>query len=80
MSPHIVCTDSVRTNQVLAFLHPFSICSTPPSSRLALNQALELLAAGGADALVVAKLDRATRSVADLCYLLDLADKGFGAP
>jgi len=49
--------------------------STPPSSRPALNQALEMLAAGDADALVVAKLDRATRSVADLCYLLDLADK-----
>jgi len=49
--------------------------STPPSARPALNQALEMLAAGDADALVVAKLDRATRSVADLCYLLDLADK-----
>ena len=49
--------------------------STPPSSRPALNQALQQLAAGDADALVVAKLDRATRSVADLCYLLDLADK-----
>jgi len=49
--------------------------STPPSSRPALTQALEMLAGGDADALVVAKLDRATRSVADLCYLLDLADK-----
>jgi len=49
--------------------------STPPSSRPALAQALEMLAAGSADALVVAKLDRATRSVADLCYLLDLADR-----
>jgi len=49
--------------------------STPPSTRPALAQALEMLAAGEADALVVAKLDRATRSVADLCYLLDLADR-----
>jgi len=49
--------------------------STPPLNRPALAQALDMLAAGDADALVVAKLDRATRSVADLCYLLDLADK-----
>jgi len=49
--------------------------ATPPPNRPALAQALEMLAAGDADALVVAKLDRATRSVADLCYLLDLADK-----
>jgi len=49
--------------------------STPPLNRPALAMALEMLAARTADALVVAKLDRATRSVADLCYLLDLADK-----
>jgi len=49
--------------------------STPPPSRPALAQALDMLDAGEADALIVAKLDRATRSVADLCYLLDLADK-----
>jgi len=49
--------------------------SAPPPSRPALAQSLEMLAAGEADALVVAKLDRATRSVADLCYLLDLADR-----
>jgi len=49
--------------------------STPPSARPALTTALEMLAAGTADTLIVAKLDRATRSVADLCYLLDLADR-----
>jgi len=49
--------------------------STPPSARPALAQALDMLANGDADALIVAKLDRATRSVADLCFLLDLADR-----
>lgn len=49
--------------------------SVAPSDRPELAQALEMLAAGEADALVVAKLDRATRSVADLCWLLDLSDK-----
>jgi len=34
-----------------------------------------MLAVGEADALVVAKLDRATRSVGDLCHLLDLSDR-----
>lgn len=42
-----------------------------PDNRPALAEALGLLAAGEADALVVAKLDRVTRSVADLCELLD---------
>jgi len=49
--------------------------STPPSSRPALTEALEMLAAGTADTFIVAKLDRATRSVADLCHILDLADR-----
>lgn len=46
-----------------------------PGKRPQLAVALHMLAAGEADALIVAKLDRATRSVADLCNLLDLADK-----
>jgi len=49
--------------------------SVAPTSRPALAQALDMLAAGEADVLVVAKLDRATRSVSDLCELLDLADR-----
>jgi DNA invertase Pin-like site-specific DNA recombinase len=49
--------------------------STAPTSRPALAEALAMLAAGEADTLVVAKLDRATRSVADLCELLELSDK-----
>lgn len=49
--------------------------SIAPTSRPALAQALDMLANGQADVLVVAKLDRATRSVSDLCALLDLADK-----
>lgn len=49
--------------------------SIAPTSRPALADALRMLAAREADALVVAKLDRATRSVADLCHLLDLADR-----
>lgn len=49
--------------------------SVSPSRRPALAEALAMLAAGDADALMVAKLDRATRSVADLCWLLDLADR-----
>lgn len=48
--------------------------SIAPTSRPALANALAILAAGEADALVVARLDRATRSVADLCQLLELAD------
>jgi len=35
--------------------------STPPSARPALTQALNMLAAGEADTLIVAKLDRATQ-------------------
>jgi len=49
--------------------------SIAPTKRPALAQALTMLAAGEADTLVVAKLDRATRSVADLCELLELSDK-----
>jgi len=49
--------------------------SVAPTARPALAEALRMLAAGKADALVVAKLDRATRSVADLCHLLDLSDR-----
>ncbi len=46
-----------------------------PRKRPALTEALDMLEAGNADALVVAKLDRATRSVADLCDLLDRANR-----
>ena len=49
--------------------------SVAPEKRPQLAEALRMLAAGEADTLVVAKLDRATRSVADLCQLLDLSDK-----
>lgn len=49
--------------------------SMAPIARPELAEALRILAAGEADALVVAKLDRATRSVADLCYLLDLSEQ-----
>lgn len=49
--------------------------SVAPKKRPALAQALELVASGDADVLMVAKLDRATRSVADLCSLLDGADR-----
>ena len=49
--------------------------SVAPHARPALAEALNLLAAGEADALIVAKLDRATRSVADLCDLLDRSDR-----
>jgi len=49
--------------------------SIAPTARPALAEALRKLAAGEAEALVVAKLDRATRSVADLCHLLDLSDR-----
>ncbi len=49
--------------------------SVAPENRPALAEALEQLASGAADVLVVAKLDRATRSVSDLCQLLDLSDR-----
>lgn len=49
--------------------------SVAPSSRPALAEALSALKRGEANVLVVAKLDRATRSVADLCELLDLSDR-----
>ncbi len=44
-------------------------------NRPAMTEALEMLAAGEADALVVTKLDRLTRSVGDFADLLDLATK-----
>jgi len=49
--------------------------SVAPTSRPALAEALSMLANGEADTLIVSKLDRATRSVSDLCELLDLSDK-----
>jgi len=49
--------------------------STAPMARPALAEALRMLANGEADTFVVSKLDRATRSVSDLCQLLDLSDK-----
>lgn len=49
--------------------------SIAPTARPALAEALTMLAAGDADTLVVSRLDRATRSVADLCHLLDLSDR-----
>lgn len=49
--------------------------SVAPRARPALAEALRMLASGGADALVVARLDRATRSVSDLCHLLDQSDR-----
>lgn len=49
--------------------------SVAPKKRPALNEALKLVTGGVADVLMVAKLDRATRSVADLCQLLDGADR-----
>ena len=49
--------------------------SVSPEKRPQLAEALRMLAAGEASTLVVAKLDRATRSVADLCHLLDLSDR-----
>lgn len=49
--------------------------SVAPERRPQLAAALAMLARGEADTLMVAKLDRATRSVADLCHLLDLSDR-----
>lgn len=49
--------------------------SIAPEKRPQLAHALGMLARGEADALIVAKLDRATRSVADLCHLLELSDR-----
>jgi DNA invertase Pin-like site-specific DNA recombinase len=45
--------------------------SIPPSRRPALAEGLDMLDRGDADILIVSRLDRATRSVADLCDLLD---------
>lgn len=49
--------------------------SLAPDKRPALAQALAMLAAGDADALVVAKGDRITRTLGDLCELLDRSEK-----
>jgi len=46
-----------------------------PKKRPALAQALELVETGAADVLVVASLDRVSRSVSDLCDLLDQSAK-----
>jgi DNA invertase Pin-like site-specific DNA recombinase len=45
------------------------------TNRPELQNALALLASGGADVLIVAKLDRLSRSVRDLCDLLDLSQR-----
>lgn len=45
-----------------------------PMERPQLAEALAMLEAGEADALVVAKLDRATRSIGDLVQLMERAD------
>lgn len=49
--------------------------SIAPEKRPQLARALEMLKDGDADTLVVAKLDRATRSVSDLCQILDMSDR-----
>ena len=53
------------------------VCSgaRPPTGRPGFAEALALLAAGEADALVCAKLDRATRRQRGLLDLLDLAEQ-----
>lgn len=48
---------------------------TAPENRPALSEALAVLDAGEADVLVVAKLDRLTRSMATLSTLLERADR-----
>jgi DNA invertase Pin-like site-specific DNA recombinase len=50
--------------------------SVSPDRRPALAAALADLDAGRADVLVVAKLDRLSRSVVDLALLLDRAERG----
>lgn len=50
--------------------------SAPLTKRPGLSQAIEMLQAGKADVLIVAKLDRATRSLAGLVELLALAGAG----
>ena len=46
---------------------------TPWDERPALSEAIRILAAGGADALMVAKLDRLTRSLLDFVTLMECA-------
>ncbi len=45
-----------------------------PQRRPQLSEALKLLATGGADMLIAARLDRFARSMRDLMWLLDIAD------
>lgn len=47
--------------------------SISPKKRPGLSSALELLAAGDADTLIVSKLDRVARSLADIAHLLEQA-------
>lgn len=49
--------------------------SVAPESRNGLGRALQMLDRGDADVLVVAKLDRLSRSVVDLSLLLDRAER-----
>lgn len=49
--------------------------SVAPEARPGLSRALTMLDAGEADVLVVAKLDRLSRSVVDLSLLLDRAER-----
>jgi DNA invertase Pin-like site-specific DNA recombinase len=48
---------------------------TEPARRPALSEALDVLDAGKADVLIVAKLDRLSRSVATVAHLLDRAER-----
>jgi DNA invertase Pin-like site-specific DNA recombinase len=50
--------------------------AAPLANRPGLSQAIEMLQAGKAGVLLVAKLDRATRSLAGLVELLALANRG----
>ena len=49
--------------------------SAKSMNRPGLRQVLALVEARKVDAVIVAKLDRLTRSVKDLCELLDLFDR-----
>ncbi len=59
--------------EVLAVEHDVCSGAQPPTDRDGFARALARLAAGDADALVAAKVDRATRSQRGLLDLLDLA-------
>jgi DNA invertase Pin-like site-specific DNA recombinase len=60
--------------EVVAVTHDVCSGARPPTNRDGFGRALELLEAGQADALVCAKLDRATRRQRGLLDLLDLAE------